>query len=357
MAEIISDPGAIGADWLTEVLRDAGALPSGRVSGLTWQTIGHGKLGDNVRYALEYEAAPETAPSSVVAKLPAADPTSRASSAAQGFYRREVCFYREIAPRIPMRTPAIYTALVHENGTDYVILMEDLSPARPGDQIEGCDVDRAELAIREAAKLHGPLFEDQRLAEFDWVFQNTPEGSQLGQAILQVMWPQFCERFTSLTPEARAMGDQFVGAFANWANQYAGPRSLVHADYRLENLLFGNAEGGPPIAVVDWQSIQYGCPLADVAYFLGGGLSIEDRRAHERELVELYRGEMARAGVELDSEYCWKEYRRCSLHGILITVLGCMLSGQDERGDRMFAAMIERHLQHGVDLGADEFLR
>jgi hypothetical protein len=33
-----------------------------------------------------------------------------------------------------------------------------------------------------------------------------------------------------------------------------------------------------------------------------------------------------------------------------------MFTGQDERGDRMFAAMIERHLQHAVDLECGEFL-
>ena len=50
-----------------------------------------------------------------------------------------------------------------------------------------------------------------------------------------------------------------------------------------------------------------------------------------------------------DPEECWREYRRYSLHGVLITVLGSMLSGQDARGDRMFHAMIERHLQHALD--------
>jgi hypothetical protein len=37
-------------------------------------------------------------------------------------------------------------------------------------------------------------------------------------------------------------------------------------------------------------------------------------------------------------------------------VLGSMLSGQDERGDRMFVAMIERHLQHALDVDAGEFV-
>ena len=44
------------------------------------------------------------------------------------------------------------------------------------------------------------------------------------------------------------------------------------------------------------------------------------------------------------------------MHGILITVLGACFSEAAERSDRMFLAMIQRHLQHCVDLDAVEFL-
>ena len=44
------------------------------------------------------------------------------------------------------------------------------------------------------------------------------------------------------------------------------------------------------------------------------------------------------------------------MHGLIITVLGAAFSTPDERSDRMFLAMIRRHLQHCVDLDAGEFL-
>jgi hypothetical protein len=37
-------------------------------------------------------------------------------------------------------------------------------------------------------------------------------------------------------------------------------------------------------------------------------------------------------------------------------VLGASFSTPDERSDKMFLAMIQRHLQHCVDLDAGEFL-
>ncbi|NNL66428.1 MAG: hypothetical protein HKP30_09315, partial [Myxococcales bacterium] len=95
MPRLVSDPASLDATWLTEALREAGALPAGRVTDARGQHIGHGKMGDNVRYALRYADAPADAPASVVAKLPAADPTARAGSVARGGYLREVRFYQE----------------------------------------------------------------------------------------------------------------------------------------------------------------------------------------------------------------------------------------------------------------------
>jgi aminoglycoside/choline kinase family phosphotransferase len=357
MPRLVSDPAEIDADWLSEALREGGVLPTGRVTDVARKMIGTGKMGDNVRYTLTYENAPNAAPLSVVAKLPAAEPTARASSVARQSYLREVRFYQEIAPRIPMRTPHCFAALIDDAGSDYVILMEDLSPAMPGDQTDVCTLEQAELAIREAAKLHGPLMNDASLLTSEAITQSDPAGSALAKQLLVQLAPAFVERFRDrITREGEALLERFCQGFPEYAASYAGPRTAVHADYRSENMLFGSDAGGYPIAIVDWQSPLYGCPLTDVAYFLGNGPSVDARRAHERHLVETYRKELSAFGAELAADECWQLYRRSSLHGILITILGCMTSGQEARSDRMFANMIERHLQHALDLEAHEFL-
>ena len=56
--------------------------------------------------------------------------------------------------------------------------------------------------------------------------------------------------------------------------------------------------------------------MLDVSYFIGGGLSVEDRRAHEAGLVRLYHDELLAHGVTgLSWEICWEEYRRQVFHG------------------------------------------
>ena len=49
---------------------------------------------------------PTDAPPTIVAKLPAADETSRATALSLRSYENEVRFYQQLAPGLPMRTPA-----------------------------------------------------------------------------------------------------------------------------------------------------------------------------------------------------------------------------------------------------------
>ena len=58
-------------------------------------------------------------------------------------------------------------------------------------------------------------------------------------------------------------------------------------------------------------ALSWGAPLLDASYFLGAGLGVADRRAHERELVRGYYECLLELGVEgFAWEDCWEEYRR-----------------------------------------------
>jgi len=135
------------------------------------------------------------------------------------------------------------------------------------------------------------------------------------------------------------------------------PFTVQHADYRLDNMLFGTTEGGYPLAVVDWQTVVWGPPLADASYFLGAGLMPDDRRRHERPLLRLYYDALRARGVDGFSwERCWRDYRRYAFSGFLIAVAASMVVVQTERGDEMFLTMARRHGAQILDLDATKFL-
>lgn len=344
--KLASSPGQLTCQWLNEALGAAGLLGQARVEAVSHTMIGTGKMGDNLRLSLSY-SEDCAAPATLIAKLPAADDTARGIAGMLGAYRKEVAFYTEFAQRTAMRTPQIYHAMVSDDGTEFILLMEDLAPAEPGDQLIGASLAQARLALTEAAKLHASFHGNSDLLSADFVTKSDPESAAFGQDLLIQNWPGFVERFGGdISPECLAFGEHYIHRHSRWVASYQGKTTLAHGDFRAENLLFTEHSA----TTVDWQTLAESFGLCDVAYFLGGSLDTELRRQHERDLLEHYRQALAEQGLDLSADECWHQYRLGSMHGIVITVLGAMFSAPDERGDRMFLTMIQRHLQHALDL-------
>jgi aminoglycoside phosphotransferase (APT) family kinase protein len=153
---------------------------------------------------------------------------------------------------------------------------------------------------------------------------------------------RFLERYADRLDVAdKELLDLVPAALPGWILARSERFAPIHGDYRLDNLLFG--EGDDPIATVDWQTVTLGLPARDLAYFLSTGLSVEDRRAHEDELVEHYHVALAAQGVRDHSlEQCLDDYRFAMLQGPLITIVGAAYGAPTERGDEMFVTMARR---------------
>jgi hypothetical protein len=291
-------------------------------------------------------------PSSIVAKVPAEDERSRLLAASVRSYEREVLLLRELAPTVDIRMPRCYHSEWDPATNDYVVLLEDMAPAEQGDQIAGCSLDRAELAIRELTKLHGPRWNDPTLADIDWLSGNDVQASADGYTtIWSMLAPAFMAAYESyLTPEQLGLVERFGEHLGRFIGGRERPFSLVHTDYRLDNMLFGTPAGGPPITIVDWGSPAHSTPITDLSYFCGAGLLVEDRRKHERELLDVYADALGAYDVSVDREWLWEQYRREAFHGLFIVVFTSQTVTMNERSMDMFGAMASRHLQHALDL-------
>jgi hypothetical protein len=311
-----------------------------------------------VRFHLVWEGDVTDAPSSVIGKFPSDDPISRGTGSEQGGYRKEVEFYRQIAPTVDVRTPYIYTAQIDANSGDFVLLMEDLAGSEQGDQLSGCTLDEAALAVEEAAKLHAPRWGDPKLSGFDFLGAD-PEVSAAGlDLIYSAVWPGFEARYAGrLDPEVMALAERFRTHVGPWSHALATPRTVTHGDFRLDNLLFGRAPGAPPLVVVDFQTVGHGYGASDVAYFLGGSLPLETRRAAEEELLSAWWESLRKRGVaSYGWDACWHDYRHGTYGGLLMAVVASQVVVQTARGDDMFIAMAEGAGRHAIDLEAEKLL-
>ena len=353
-------PEDLEPDWLTETLRNSAAIAAyTRVASARLETIGQGAgmMSALGRLHLQYEGG-APGPASLVVKSPAVNETNRAVAASFQIYEREARFFKELAPRCLARTPKIHCCEIDEE-QNFILLMEDLLDYRLGDQIAGAGLEETELCLEQLARLHASFW--NAVQDLAWV--PLIEGSTHANNYLlgaEHGWPQTEEVFGHVIPKSISdtMG-RFRAALPRLQQALATPPlTLIHGDFRLENLFFGVGDDQAPLVIIDWQGPLLARGIDDVAFFLAQNTQTEVRRAHERRLVRRYVERLAELGIEgCDFEPFWQDYRLAVLYnwGYVILVSGT-LDSSTPHARAWMTEMVRRNAAAIEDLDALEFL-
>lgn len=352
----IRRPDAIDAAWLTTALQYAGI--DAVVSSFTAKPVGTGQIGDSVRFKLDYERGGQGAPATLVGKFPSADPTSFQTGIMLGNYFREVMFYRHLADGALIATPKCLFTDIIEGGGEFVLLMEDLAPAEQGDQLDGVTLDQARLVIDEAAKLHASHWDDGSLDDLPWVSGSKAAGGAADSGMVQALWAGCRQRYADrIRPEWIEIGEKLSANFSRLTEVHEGPRCLTHNDFRPDNMMFATPAGGRPVTVLDWQSFAYGPGATDLAYFLAGAISPDDRRAHEAEFLDRYLEGLKSHGVTgYEMGDLRRDYGRGAFLLFATAFFASMVVKQTDRGDDMFMQMLGGAAAHILDHDAVRWL-
>lgn len=339
--------------WFNQLFDEIGI--DAQVKGLTAKSIGTGQIGENVRFVFDYARQGEGAPATLVGKFPSGSEASLMTAKLLGHYEREINVYRTF-PKVAGRiTPsALYTDYDPETNR-FALIMEDMAPAEQGNQLTGCSVAEAERALDAAAILHAAYWMDETLDTYPWLQgTSTAPPPAMGAEAVVALWAGFKDRYGAhLTPDVVEVGDAYAEALPRMQEVRPGPFALIHNDFRLDNMLFGKPGAAKPLAVVDWQTAGKGAPANDVAYFIGAGLTREERPKHEKALLRYYHARLQEEGVagysfdELYNDYCYHCF-----YGMSVAFGAAMLVKQTERGDQMFLTMLRRHAAQARDNNA-----
>jgi hypothetical protein len=339
-------PEDVTVSWLSSV------LGTDAITSVDVGPIGTGQTGATYRAAVTY-SADTGLPETFVVKLAAQDPDVRARVVLG--YKSEVEFYSAVAETLSLPIPRCFHCDITEDAADFVLLLGDMAPAVQGDQIAGCTPEQAELAVRAVAGLHGPRWCDPAWLEFSATAMPKPgdDAAAKGLGDVAVMAADMTiERLgSSMTDNDKATLREAAELITPWLALEPKRFSLLHGDYRLDNMLFD--PDSTKITVVDWQTLTVGLPSRDVGYFTATSLVPEVRAQVERALVDAYHGELRAYGVtDYDSETCWRDYRLGILQAPLISTLGLAFASTTRRGDEMMAVMLQRGCQAIRDLDA-----
>ena len=297
------------------------------------------------RLALTYEAG--TGPATVFAK--AVDPDhAELVALTSGLYHEPRLFSSGI--ELPLDHPTVYTALIDEDRSDFVMIMEDVVArgADPRDSTRPMTIDQAAHGVRALARMHSRFWGDRLDAHptLGWLEPFVAfEGMQY--APLHIAHERLGDTVPAEIP-ALSGTELFVDIWARYIGTLTTTApTLLHGDPHI-----GNTYVLPDdeVGFLDWQMARRGNWSLDLGYFLQGALTVEDRRAGERDLLDEYRDALALPADELPTaDDVWLRYRASVAHGLAIWM--ATLSGGDawQRPD-ICLAFAQRYSAAFVDL-------
>lgn len=337
----------ITAGWLTDALPGPATVDTVRAERIAEDTGFAARL-----YRLELTGDPDL-PVSVIAKLPA-DSEARGGMELLGGYRRELAFYRHIAPVAPISTAECHIARI--DGDTFVLVLEDLRGWENADHLAGLSIERAGLCIAALADLHAwsqhnphavglpdfpnidnPLTRDLFLPAFTpgWQLYLEKTGHSVPCGVAR-----FAERFAELAPQA--------------LDALSGRMMLLHGDIRADNLFFR----GDELKIVDFQLAVRGAGAADIAYLVSQGLPTSVRRGRDEALVRDYVAALESRGVtDYGYDEAWRDYR-FGVALLLFMPVVALLTWDvvPERSRRLCVTLIDRAVAAIDEIAAlDEF--
>jgi hypothetical protein len=354
-------PQEVTAEWLTQALHARGGISAdSRVGSVRSETSGEGTgfLGQLARFSLTYAAG--EGPAVLIGKFPTLDPGGRAIGNLFRFYEREVRFYDEVATDISLTTPRCYYSAANVADDEYLLLLEDLAPARCGDQIAGASVEDAETAIRSIADFHATWWDNDRCAALEWLPLVNAPVHQSAQQSYRDAWPLFSDAYLDrLAPPMQRTAEEMRDHVIDLLNVVSvPPRTIIHGDFRVDNMFFAAPGSRAPFSVIDWQISSQGRGVFDVAYFLSGGVEPDVRKTHEMRLLRMWHDMLVERGVK---GYTWddavRDYRICVLYCLVYVVISLgTLDTANPRGVALFDAWLRRSTTAIEELDAAEMM-
>lgn len=362
---MITDVTWFSASRLTEILRNALNVSPLVVSGvnaaqLSFKTAYNAQL---FRLTLTYDQAIPAAPATLIAKLAPYHAEMAENCVTFQPGTKEAWFYRTIAPTGCVTAPQCYFALAERATGRGTLLLADLGELEATSQTTGMSIADATLALQEAARLHARWWDQENheaLAELLDLNNNGGDSTTLVDQFYAEAWPNFLQNAQFAIPATvSTFGATLIGRGAVLeALCDNSPKTLLHGDFRVDNMLFDGRSAQRQCYVLDWEDVSVGCSATDVTWLIAGCVPAIDAD-QEQQLLKSYHTALCTNGVTTYTyEQCLLDYRRAMVErfvqGVLSgTVYEPATATSDERafaramGER-FVAAAERLALHAL---------
>jgi aminoglycoside phosphotransferase (APT) family kinase protein len=349
--ESVIGPEDLTAAWFERVL--AARHPGIRVAAADVTSVKE-MTNTHVLVSLGYDE-PSGAPARVFVKLPPIDTRRRELLGTSGMGANEARFYERLAPLLTLRVPVPHAAFTEDDG-GFVMVLEDLehTGCTTYDGLTGVPPDAAAVALEELAAMHVHYEPAQARAELSWIAPpktSRPvdlDAPDISTKLLRRGLEKYRDRIGDgyAAVSERLLADR-AAVNELWA---AALPTVVHGDLHLGNLFDDHGR----IGFFDWGLMAVADPLRDASYFLCLALDIEDRRAHERALLQHYlAARRALGGRDISWNEAWERHRVWAAYTVLASCQAIQVPyGATEQTHRFANAFLERSKAAVSDLDA-----
>jgi hypothetical protein len=216
-------------------------------------------------------------------------------------YAGETFFYRNYGGRYETRTPECLFADSDADGNS-VIVLDDLGRigARFANPIDPASPDVIARGLEAIARYQAASWMDPSLWAVDWLRQggSFDAADCLAWLYDENHWIDYARRprFQALATELRDRSRLRAAHTALRRDRLRqAPWALSHGDAHYGQIyVLPDGE----VRLLDWQCVQVANHMQDPANLIVSGLSVDDRRAHARDLVAHYLDKLGEFGVQ-----------------------------------------------------------
>jgi hypothetical protein len=231
-----------------------------------------------------------------------------------------------------------------------------------GNQLAGATASQVRLATKQLAAHHARFWGCARAETRDWLPPlSSPHIVGVLQHLLTGAAPHVVNTFPEcFNDETRAVALGMAAAVPTLSETLSRePTTLVHGDFRIDNLLFGDGRTRAELTVLDWQICYQARGVYDIAYLMTQSVEAEVRREIQDEILAAYHAELVAHGVQgYAFDTMQEDYRRATTYCLCYPLLAtASLDLSNERGRSLAEMMLRRALSAVEDVAAYALLR
>lgn len=344
----------ITPEWLDSILRSHKVLGDSKVLSFIIEEKDYiGWFSQVKRLRLLYDKDSPDAPKTLIVKGMTLSEGTRSLGYASNFYNSEYHFYHELAKLNTIPTPKCYYNIFTPE--EILIVLEDLSYFKYGDQSKGATIEEIRLVVQEIAKFHVYWWQHKDTKQFDWLlYLDTQSRLNPLMECYQQCLPGFFEKLHfDLTPRQHELANQWLKQIPKMAKELSTPpTTIVHGDSRLANLFYAHDYSN--CVWIDWQFMVRSRSPVDLSYFLSCSVDPVVRRPVEKPLIEEYYRILYDNGIkDYSFKECWDDYRKGLYYYFHSPVCATVLA-HDDRLISLAKKIVERSYSALEDANIEE---